>query len=480
MPPKGLTGFLSLEKFLAHFPEVKISRSDFVNRLKISYSPQLTLGQVRGSSKIIKDKRTDPRYQETDRLIDYLYQMCITHRKYYLAKHFKSYFEFQDPYRLNWEQGPSIKMDQMAVAKEEFSGLLTRKQYLGGLSLQKNDASRRIIRNLFYLELLYLTQPTNTVKSKVSYWTALDNFYNKLLLDDRLMSPSSVKLFLRKEDDRKPDSQISMKISAVKGKKQLGKFKFNPDLNWHNFFYQLQAYQAKASIINPYFVYWCLQNLFGSRGKFGGRAKGLKLMTPVLSWGSYLVAFNHAVGWDHYVGIDVMPSVCQKVDYLAKYYQELDQYQDGLSQRGEKKTVEIYCQPSEKLAQDKIFNAKYRAFFDLVMVCPPYFDMELYHEGQQSTDLYPNYQEWLKKYWLETVKMCHRCLRKKGKFALIINDYNTLDGENYPLSQDMSQLVIKAGFKLEGFYFLFNRTSPLRVNKKTRTEKMVVFSKKIE
>jgi hypothetical protein len=465
--------FLTLERFLEHFPTVKMSRSSFPKKMLITYRPEITLEQAVSAKPIkskrndgtirekvlIRDPKNDVRYQYREELIDYLYQMAITHRQFYLAKHFGSYFAFTDPFSLRWKDGMDLRLPSnlaSPVARKE-------PKWAGNLSLQKNDASRRMVRNLFYLELLHLTEATNSVNSKVSYWKALDNFYNKLTLEDRLMSPSSVKLFLR------PKGTIKKEMGVPKPPK--GFSGFNSELNWHNFFYQLQAYQGKASIINPYFVYWILENLFKSCKNNG------RIFTPVLSWGSYLIAFMHSVGWNHYVGVDVMPTVCKKVNFLADYYHGLPEIKKLLKNDRDAKKVDIYCKPSEMLAKDPRFLKKYHGYFDLVLVCPPYFDMELYPEGEQSTELYPDYDQWLKEYWEETCKMCYKCCRSGGTFAMIINDYSSLKGKYYPLTKDMGNIVKKVGFEYKEFYYLFNRTSPLRMNKKERTERLVIFRK---
>lgn len=60
---------------------------------------------------------------------------------------------------------------------------------------------------------------------------------------------------------------------------------------------------------------------------------------------------------------------------------------------------------------------------------------------------------------------------------MIINDYSTLKGKYYPLTKDMTKLAERAGLKYDKYYYLFNRTSPLRMNKKLRTERLVIFTK---
>jgi hypothetical protein len=240
--------------------------------------------------------------------------------------------------------------------------------------------------------------------------------------------------------------------------------------------------------MNPYFVHWILENLFdgGRRLDVGkpstkGRldvgkpsTKGKRIFTPVLSWLAYLVAFFHTSEWSEYVGNDVMKSQCDKAKFLANWY-----WTKGGIDLKEKK-VSIYCQPSEELAKDKAFLKKYTNYFDLVLICPPYFDMEIYEDrgkknSKQSVDRYGDYQLWLEEYWRPTCQLCYRTCR--GQFALIINNYFTLTGEYFPLVKDMTQIANEIGFKEKKTHFLFNRTSPLRVNNKDRTERLIIFGK---
>jgi hypothetical protein len=314
------------------------------------------------------------------------------------------------------------------------------------ISLQKNDDSRHIVRNIFYLELLDLTKVTNTVKSRVSFWRSLENMYNKLELEDRFFAPSSVDLFLRKKGTKK---------EALSGQKEI---------NYNNLFYLFQAYQPKASIFNPYSIKWIMDEIFPKYTKVG------RIFTPVLSWASYLIAFMHSDKYQEYFGVDVMPSVCDKCEQLALWYQKLNlnEFQ---------KKVEIRCQPSETLLSDKQFLTAKKDYFDVTLICPPYFDMEIYHEGPQSTDLYPNYDEWLQRYWHDTVKMINHVTKVGGIFAVIANDYQTLNGELFTLTADLHRIASRY-FDLIEMFYLQNRTSPLRVNAKDRTERLFVYRRR--
>ena len=449
-----------------------MTKQEFSNKFTIMYATPQTLHDIfslipvkKGktkSSPLIKNPETDKRYQNRERIVDYFYEIIIANRHRYLTYFYQAYFEFKDPRTLDWSDKHEILTYPAAFAPHPV------------ISLQKNDAARRLIRNLFYLELLHETKVTNTVKSHVSFWESLINMYNKLQLEDRFFAPSSIDLFLKDkgtENERKPGAG---------------------GINYNNLFYLFQAYQPKASIFNPYSICWIIRNVLSQRYPVGStaatkRVKLKRLFTPVLSWGSYIPAFMHS-DYEEYVGVDVMKTVCQKSEFLAKYYQSFG---------GEfnKKTVKIRCCPSESLVNDAEFLKQYTEYFDTVLLCPPYFDMEIYSEGEQSIKSYPDYGEWLDKYWRQTVNVCFQVLSRGGVFAMIANDYNSLTGEVRRITEDFDRITREKFQAVENenenendprdplvnqnqhLYYLQNRTSPLRVNAKDRTERLFIYYK---
>lgn len=429
--------FLTLQDFLQHFPQIDISKEEFADTFTIMYSKPQTLNQLLNmvpptpKRKPIVKSKEDTRYLNREQIIEYFYEIIIRNRYKYLELFYQAYFEFKNPTTLKWSGVDMILKSKVMDAPV--------------ISVQKNDASRRMIRNLFYLELLDLTKVTNTVKSRVSFWRSIVNMYNKLELEDRFFAPSSIDLFLRDKGTKREQ------LSGIK------------EINHNNLFYLFQAYQPKASIFNPYAIKWTMENIIA---KELGRAPET-IFTPVLSWACYLSAFMHIPSYKHYVGVDVMPSVCQKTRFLADWYhQQSAQFKD--------KKVDIICTPSELLLENKEFLSTYSEYFDTVIVCPPYFDMEIYHEGEQSIDNYPDYQTWLKKYWEATVQLVKLVIKSDGVFAVIANDYQTLNGKSYPLTADLDS-VTKKYFKFKGMYYLQNRTSPLRAAAKDRTERLFLY-----
>ncbi len=418
--------YLTLEQFLNYFPSKNISKKKFKKKLKITYKNIISLNDIFNYKKIIKNNE-DIRYKNKDKIINFFYDVIITNRIKYLTNFYNAYFKL--PTKLNWDN-------------KDIRFVCNDKLLNPSLSVQLNDKGRTIIRNLFHLEILLYTIITNSVKSNVPLWKTLDNMYNKLILEDRLFSPSAISHFIKD----KPDGSI----------------------NYNSLFYFIQQYQPKGSILNPYTIWWLLENIFNSRKK-----TNRTLFTPVLSWGAYLLAFLNNNNYTYYLGVDVMQSVCDKLILLNQ----------NQNQNQNQKKFETICIQSELLLNDKVFIKKYKNFFNTIIICPPYYTMELYHEGNQSTNIYDNYNEWLEGYCDNTIKLCSILLKRKGIFGMIINNFYSLSKQFYPLIEDLNNISLKymKPYKYKSdkpnYYYLHNRRSTLRINKKDRTERIIFYTK---
>lgn len=292
------------------------------------------------------------------------------------------------------------------------------------ISMQKNDSSKRIIRNIFYKELLEDTIISTSMPKKKSLLICWKDAFNNFTLDDRYFCPSVIDHYLR-------DTPI------------------------HYFF---QQYQPKASIINPYVIYWLLDFYFP---KICPQTQSI--YTPVLSWGTYALAFCFTQKWSYYHGTDVMESVCKKTNLILNNYN----YQN--------KKYYIYNECSEKLK-----SLKDRHQVELVLCCPPYYKMELYVDNieNQSTEKYKSYKDWLNDYWNETVNNCYDILCDDGIFAFIIGNYKDYKTRNVvDLISDCNNIFCQDRWTLIDKIELGNRQSTLRKNTKTRSEYLYVYRK---
>lgn len=166
----------------------------------------------------------------------------------------------------------------------------------------------------------------------------------------------------------------------------------------------MSGFYFRASIMNPYLVY--------SLNKT--KLHGTKIFTPTLGWSSYLYGFLSS-NVETYVGIDVIPKVCSKTLKLAE---SLINKHDYTTQ------VSIYCNPSEDLLHNATFINKYRKTFDTIFFSPPYYKLELYKGGQQSTSRYSTYEEWLEGYWEQTIKLCSIVAAPNCQICYIISGYD--------------------------------------------------------
>ena len=286
----------------------------------------------------------------------------------------------------------------------------TKPMTLAGINNSSEQKYKNLVRNMFWREIL---RDTETYLHSKSFLAVLEDLYKHNIINHQFLAPAALN-----------------HIAAG----DIGKI-----LSF-NFF--------RASIMNPYVVYSLQRKVFKSR----------RVFTPTLGWGSYFHGFV-AGGVSEYVGVDVMTNVCQKItEYAAEYHPEVKTH--------------ILCQPSESLLQSAPFMRRYQRYFDTVFCSPPYFRLELYNGGKQSTTEYPTYQSWLEGYWRATVRVCMHVLSPGGTMCYILGNYR--DGRTeYDLVGDMGRIMLQEGFK-------YKRMIPMQnVNKKhdADIEKIVFFVK---
>jgi hypothetical protein len=275
------------------------------------------------------------------------------------------------------------------------------------LENMRNRNYKNIIRNLFMTEILKTT--TTSIDNLRPFMIILEELMNEWTIDYKMVTPSSLYYF--KEG-------ITASI--------------------------LSAYYFRASIMNPYLVY-----------SFAEHFKPKKVFSPTLGWGSYMLGFLSSTT-THYVGVDVIPNVCRKLNIVGKRL-----FPD--------KKIELYCDtPSQHLGKE--FIKKYYREFDMVFFSPPYYDIEIYGKGKkQSTNEYKTYEEWLVGYWEGTIQLCKSVLRKGGLCVYVIGSYS----DRPTLVTDMNKIT-KQYFTYLRKYHFYNMGA--KMTKKTgTTENIYVF-----
>lgn len=295
---------------------------------------------------------------------------------------------------------------------------LTQVPPMKNKELDNNQAVlyKNVIRNLHYDSILRDTK--SGIDDNWSYLEMLSNLYLHHIIDYKLLTPSA-RFYMK-----------NGRLGSV-----------------------FSSFYFRASIMSPHLVYSLNKSVL----------KGTRIFTPTLGWSSYCYGFLECPEVIEYVGTDVIPSVCRKTAALAKYIDP-------------KKKTEIYCKPSEKLFASKEFMGKYKGHFDVVFFSPPYYQLELYEGGKQSTEEYKTYEEWLDKYWDKTIQLCYHILEKGGRLCYILSGYGSENTDKYDLLGDMNKIT-KKYFALKSSQLMLNKDVHVTKHKET-AEQIMVFVKK--
>lgn len=263
------------------------------------------------------------------------------------------------------------------------------KDYPLCISNNKNTEYKNIVRNMYYKEIL---QETSTVQPNLRpYLEVILELYRDQILDYKLVTPSVIEMMFK--------NQFSNVLSGL---------------------------YFRSSIMNPIVPY-----SLSMHPSVTSKGNKFKVLTPTLGWSSYLLGMLNNSNLSEYVGIDVIPKVCDNTRNIANK---------------NKIKNSIFCKPSEDLYNDKSFMTKYRNYFDFVFFSPPYFQLELYKGKNQSTERYKTYEEWLEKYWRQTVKLCKHSLKSNKLMMYIISGYT--DNTYINLEKDMNAITKEEGFIL--------------------------------
>lgn len=276
---------------------------------------------------------------------------------------------------------------------------------------------KNIIRNMFFKDILQNTK--SGLENLPTFFDVLYDFYIYGIIDYKILTPSS--LFYIKQN----------RLGSV-----------------------FSSFYFRASIMNPIVPYSINQSYLN----------GKRIFSPTLGWGSYCYGFLECPLVEEYVGTDVIPDVCQKTEDFAKQFY------------GNKQTT-IFCKQSENLIKDDIFKEKYCKYFDTIFFSPPYYCLEIYSGENQSTEKYKSYEEWLKCYWTETMKLCHWVLQKGGKMCYILSGYGSDNKKgSYDLLNDMNDI---AELQFAGSPIIFemkNKNANMTKHRRT-SEKIIIFKK---
>ena len=209
------------------------------------------------------------------------------------------------------------------------------------------------------------------------------------------------------------------------------------------------------SVFNPYTFKFILENFYS----------GKRLFCPVLGWNSYQLAF-HNTTWEEFIGTDVIPEVVENGNNIIfdEYFRTTES--DFFTFKSQ--SVRNLLCPSEKLDDEWNFSSTYKEYFDAILFSPPYYKLEIYESDNQSIDSYPEYEEWLIKYWEKTIKICYNVLKPNSNFGFIIRDYVDQHQNPVDISDDMKQIALKYFNHIDDYQIKWGARKSARTPEKMR------------
>lgn len=400
--------FLTERKWLALFdlkPDIEpkpISLDKFIKTFKVKSTRLFPLNDVIKSGK----------YKPNDLypLLDF-----YNERDVYLTRFYKNNLEV--PFELNSKGCLINKNENKNNIKKTFDFSHLKPE----INNTRHPQFKTVSRNIYYKEIL---EETCTVQGNVpSFLLVLKNFFNKNIIDYKLLSPSILKLIGKG------------KIGAV-----------------------LSGIYFRASILNPFLAY----SVFKLYGNLPSDCKNATVLTPTLGWSTYMEGIMQDKCVENYIGIDVIPAVCLKTKKISKMFYP-------------NKKINIFCTPSEKVYENKKIMEKIKNKVDFIFFSPPYYELELYKGGKQSTNSYDTYEEWLEGYWIPTMKLCYESLKKNKRMCYIISGYKS-GKDSYNLEKDMVKISKDVGFNLIKKYYLVKGNVGFTTHRKYQ-ETLFIFSK---
>ena len=159
------------------------------------------------------------------------------------------------------------------------------------------------------------------------------------------------------------------------------------------------------------------------------------VLDPCIGWGCRMIGALAAGAI--YTGCDPDPNTYRGLQgILADIRQEAD----------------IRCMPAEIL-----LPTLPSASFDMVLTSPPYYNLELYTAGEQST-LARTWDEWVRDWLTPVIRECLRCLKPNGKSCWSVKNFKT--NGKYPLADVVSAIHHEHGWVPHTTYTLHGPGRP--------------------
>jgi len=164
--------------------------------------------------------------------------------------------------------------------------------------------------------------------------------------------------------------------------------------------------------------------------------KATRVLDPCTGWGGRMLGCLAAGEECYYVGCEPDPNTAKG---LRNILADAAALPASVCSRG--KIIEQPFESATTMAE----LAKMEKF-DMILTSPPYFNLELYTAGDQSTKVYPTWEEWTE-HWLKPVIVtCLSRLKDGGVSCWSVKNFKS--DKKYPLADVTKQIHQDAGWEL--------------------------------
>jgi hypothetical protein len=158
-----------------------------------------------------------------------------------------------------------------------------------------------------------------------------------------------------------------------------------------------------------------------------------RVLDPCSGWGGRMLGTLAAGKDTYYCGCEPDPNTSEGL---------LNILSDKAIPESDSDRADIWNEPVEKV----LLSLQQEEKYDMILTSPPYFNLEQYTSGEQSTTKYPTWDEWVDK-WLKPVILgCLSCLQQSGTSCWSVKNFRS--NKLYPLANITKKIHEDAGWKL--------------------------------
>lgn len=164
--------------------------------------------------------------------------------------------------------------------------------------------------------------------------------------------------------------------------------------------------------------------------------KAKRVLDPCAGWGGRMLGCLSAGADTYYYGCEPDPNTARGL------FNILDDNAIPVADRMRATIVEL---PAE-IATGIFINTIPVPVFDMVLTSPPYYNLELYTAGEQSTTNFPSWEEWCDKWLKKVILNCLASLKQDGVSCWSVKNFKS--DKKYPLADVTKKIHEEAGWHL--------------------------------